>query len=54
MAPILNMAFFFTNLSIEDLTFVKNFKMLKLLHILEEQPLKKKLPKNKIQDGCQS
>jgi hypothetical protein len=37
------------------LTFVRNFKMLKLLHIREEQTSKKNIfTKKKTQDGCQN
>jgi hypothetical protein len=47
MAPIFNMAFFW-HLFLEDLTFVKNFKIQKFFHILEKQtPKKILLPKNK-------
>jgi hypothetical protein len=41
MVPVFNMAFFFA-FFLEALAFVRNFKMLKFLHILEEQT-----PKNK-------
>jgi hypothetical protein len=53
MAPIFNMAFFW-HLFLEALAFVRNFKMQKNLHFLEEKlkkKIKKNVAKNLIQNG---